>query len=394
MDEPKGEDNKAPASAYSRKNPYAAELIRHEQLTQTGSLKDTRHFVLSLGDSGLSYTPGDSLGVFASNPPGLVDQLIAILGFAPDASVKNSKGEACALREALLHNYTLNRANRKIMSSLEERIEQGEQRNRLMEIVDNDEVLGAYIYTRDYVDILTEFDEAHFESPEAFVSQLSPIVPRLYSIASSHQAHPGEVHLCIAVVRYETHGRAKTGLASGYFADHAPLFEKKIPIYVQESRTFRLPKDGASNIIMCGPGTGVAPFRAFVEQRTLEGASGRNWLIFGEQHRATDFLYGPEFLEYQRKGKLHRLDLAFSRDQEHKVYVQNRMLENATELWAWLQTGAYFYVCGDAKRMAKDVHQALLRIAQEQGGLSPEAAGNYVNTTLMKTEKRYLRDVY
>ena len=388
------DETKLPANAYSRKNPFRAELIGHERLTQPGSLKDTRHFVISLGDSGLSYTPGDSLGLFASNSPQLVDQVIDILGFAADAPVTNNKGEPATLREVLLRDYTLNRANRKMMGGLGERIPQGEQRNRLMEIVDNDEVLGAYIYTRDYVDILKEFDEAQFESPEAFVSHLSPIVPRLYSIASSLQAHPGEAQLCIAVVRYETHGRAKTGLASGYFADHAPLHEKTIPIYVQESRTFRLPKAGTTDIIMCGPGTGIAPFRAFIEQRMLDGATGRNWLIFGEQHRATDFLYGAELMDYQKKGKLHRLDLAFSRDQEHKIYVQQRMLENAKELWSWLQGGAYFYVCGDAKRMAKDVHQALIKIAAEQGGLSPEAAAEYVNTTLMKTEKRYLRDVY
>jgi sulfite reductase (NADPH) flavoprotein alpha-component len=172
------------------------------------------------------------------------------------------------------------------------------------------------------------------------------------------------------------------------------MFVRSVPVYVQESRTFRLPKSTSTDIIMCGPGTGIAPFRAFLEQRTLEGASGRNWLFFGEQHSATDFLYGDEWLKYQLQGKLHRLDLAFSRDQEHKIYVQHRMLEQAKELWAWLQNGAYFYVCGDAKRMAKDVHQALIQIAQNQGGLSPEAAADYVNVTLMKTEKRYLRDVY
>ena len=280
------------------------------------------------------------------------------------------------------------------MAGLAERIPQGEQRNRLMEIVDNSEVLSDYIYTRDYVDILKEFDEAHFESAEAFLAQLTPIVPRLYSIASSLQAHPGEVHICISVVRYETHGRKKKGLASGFFADHTDLFVKNVPIYIQESRTFRLPKDNSTDIIMVGPGTGIAPFRAFLEQRTLEGATGRNWLIFGEQHRATDFLYGDEFLDYQKKGKLHRLGLAFSRDQAHKIYVQHRLMENAKELWAWLQNGAYFYVCGDAKRMAKDVHQALIVIAQTEGGLSPEAAANYINVTLMRTERRYLRDVY
>jgi len=381
-------------SGYSRKRPYLAELTKHESLTQPGSLKDTRHFVLQLGDSGLNYTPGDSLGAFGQNPPDLVDEVIQLLEFPPESPVKNGAGRATTLHETLLRDYTLNRANRKIMAALSERVPQGEQRNRLMEIVDNSEVLGEYIYTRDYVDILKEFDEARFEAPENFLAHLSAITPRLYSIASCLAAHPGEAHLCISVVRYETHGRKKKGLASGFFADHAAMFVKNIPVYVQESRTFRLPKDGATDIIMCGPGTGIAPFRAFLEQRILDGATGRNWLIFGEQHRATDFLYGEEFLEMQRKGKLHRLDVAFSRDQERKVYVQHRLLENAKELWSWLQAGAYFYVCGDAHRMAKDVHQTLIEIAKNEGGLSPEAAAEYVNVTLMRTERRYLRDVY
>jgi len=382
------------SAPYSRKKPYLAELIRHDHLTAPGSLKDTQHFVLSLGNSGLTYTPGDSLGAFARNSPALVDELIAFLGFPADSVIKNPHGQSTSLREALLQDYILNRANRKIMGGLSERVPQGEQRNRLMEIVDNSEVLGEYIYSRDYVDILKDFDEAHFETPESFLEQLSPIVPRLYSIASCLQAHPGEAHLCISVVRFESHGRKKKGLASGFFADHAELFVKNIPVYVQESRSFRLPADKSTDIIMVGPGTGIAPFRAFLEQRVLNGATGRNWLFFGEQHRATDFLYGEEFLTHQEKGVLHRLDLAFSRDQDHKIYVQHRMIENAKELWAWLQNGAYFYVCGDAKRMAKDVHQALIDIARTQGGLTPEKAAEYVNTTLMRTERRYLRDVY
>jgi sulfite reductase (NADPH) flavoprotein alpha-component len=172
------------------------------------------------------------------------------------------------------------------------------------------------------------------------------------------------------------------------------MFVKDIPVYVQESRTFRLPKDNARDIIMVGPGAGIAPFRAFLEHRTAEGATGRNWLFFGEQHRGTDFLYEDELQSYQARGKLHRLDLAFSRDQDHKIYVQNRMLEQSQELWRWLQNGAYFYVCGDARHMAKGVHQALIDIAQKEGGLSAEAAAEHVNVTLMKTEKRYLRDVY
>ncbi|MGA2661029.1 MAG: sulfite reductase subunit alpha [Verrucomicrobiota bacterium] len=384
----------AAASPWSRTNPFIAELIRHERLTGPGSLKDTRHFVLSLEGSGLTYAPGDSLGAFGSNGPALVEELIALLGFDAESRVCDFKGRPTTLREALLVDYIVNRANRKVMSGLAERIPQGEQRNRLMEIVDNSDLLSEYIDTRDYVDILRDFDLARFESPAAFVGQLTPVAPRLYSIASSSLAHPGEVHLCVAVVRYDTHGRPKKGLASGFLADHAGLFAKTVPVYVQASRTFRLPKDGAADIIMCGPGAGIAPFRAFLEQRIAQGATGRHWLFFGEQHHATDFLYKDEFLAWHRQGELHRLDLAFSRDQPHKVYVQHRMLEQAGELWAWLQNGAYFYVCGDAKHMAKGVHQTLIQIASEQGGLSPEAAAEYVNVTLMKTEKRYLRDVY
>ena len=382
------------ATVYSRKHPFLAELVRHDRLTLPGSSKDTRHFVLNLASSGITYTPGDSLGAFGRNSPEVVDELIAWLEFDPATPVKVTNGQVIPFRDALLQEYIVNRANRKVMSGLAERIPQGEQRNRLMEILDNSELLAEYIDSRDYVDILKDFDEATFESPEAFVAQLTPVVPRLYSIASSLAAHPGEVHLCVAVVRYDTHGRPKKGLASGFLADHADMFVKNIPVYVQESRTFRLPKDNSTDIIMCGPGAGVAPFRAFIEQRVAEGSRGRHWLFFGEQHSGTDFLYRDELLAYQRQGTLHRLDLAFSRDQSYKIYVQHRMQEQANELWNWLQNGAYFYVCGDAKHMAKDVHQALINIAQNQGGLSPDAAAEYVNVKLMRTERRYLRDVY
>ena len=384
----------AATSLYNRKNPFLAKLTANQPLTQAGSGKDTRHFVFSLVGSGLNYLPGDTLGVFPRNAPKLVDELIAVLGLEAQAPVRNSAGQTTTFREALLNSHMLNRASKKIVISLVERIPQGEQRNRLCEIVNNDELLSQYIYDRDCVDILKEFDEAKFNTPEGFLAQLSPISPRLYSIASSLAAHPTEVHLCVAIVRYTTHGRPKSGLASGFFADTAELGTNTVPVYIQESRHFRLPADGARDIIMVGPGTGIAPFRAFLEQRVLDGASGRNWLVFGEQHRATDFFYADQFLNYQKLGKLHRLDLAFSRDQAEKIYVQHRMREHAAELWRWLQGGAYFYVCGDAKRMAKDVHQALIDIAREQGGLSPEAAAEYVNVTLMKTEKRYLRAVY
>ncbi len=375
----------APGPPFTRKNPFLAAIIRHEPLTRPGSGKDTRHFVVSLADSGLVYTPGDSLGIFARNPPQLVDEVLALLHLDPDAPVKDQKSEgSVTFRHALEHHFILNRASKKIMSGLA----------HLMEIVDNGTLLSQYVESRDYVDILTEFDEARFATPAEFLSQLSPIPPRLYSIASSLAAHPGEAQLCVAIVRYETHGRKKAGLATGFLADHAALNRPDIPVYVQESKSFRLPADGTRNIIMVGPGTGIAPFRAFLEQRALDGATGRNWLFFGEQRRATDFLYGDEFLASLKQGRLHRLDLAFSRDQANKIYVQHRMKEQAKDLWAWLQAGAYFYVCGDAHRMAKDVHQALIDIAREQGGLTPEAAAEYVNVTLMRTERRYLRDVY
>lgn len=387
----------APSAApaiHSRKHPFLAKLIRHDRLSGSGSTKDTRHFVLNLKESGLSYSPGDSLGAFGCNSPEVVDELLSLLNFDPQTPSSTPRGETTFLRETLLRDYTVNRANRKIVSALAQRVPQGEQRNRLMEILDNSDELAAYIDTRDYVDILKEFPDVRFESPEAFVAQLTPIAPRLYSIASSPDLYPGEVHLCVTVVRYDTHGRPKKGLASGFLADHADMFVRSIPIYIQESRSFRLPQDRKADMIMIGPGTGLAPFRAFLQHRLLEGAAGRNWLFFGEQREACDFLYREELLGYRESGHLHRLDLAFSRDQDHKIYVQHRLREQAREVWAWLQQGAYLYVCGDAKCMAKDVHQTLIDIAREQGGLTPEAAEDYVNTTLMRTEKRYLRDVY
>jgi len=379
---------------YSRQNPFLAELIRHDRLTKPGSSKDTRHFVLNISGSGLHYAPGDSLGAFAQNSPALVDEIIGLLRFDPIQSVSDPTGKLVPLRDALRRHYTLNRANRKIIAGLTEVAPEGNQRKRLVEVANDTNLLGDYIDTRDYVDILKEFDTARFPSPDAFLSCLSPITPRLYSIASSLAKHPNEVHLCVEIVRYETHGRPKKGLASGFLADHTETFLKNLPIYVQETRHFHLPADPSRDIIMIGPGTGIAPFRAFLEQRIQDGALGRNWLFFGEQHRATDFLYEEELLEYRHHGKLHRLDVAFSRDQDHKIYVQHRMREHAVELWSWVSNGAFVYVCGDARHMAKDVHQTLIEIVRDQGGMAMDAALDYVNTGMMKTEKRYLRDVY
>lgn len=387
----------APASPYNRRNPFIAELTSQSALTKPGSGKDTRHFVVNLAGSGLRYTPGDSLAVFARNSPANVQEVLQLTGLDPSAAVtlKDSQGQPSTLplSQALAEKFILNRATKKILPAIAER-GSTVQRNIINALLNNEVDLADYLHTHDYVDVLRTFTGIKWESADAFISQLSPIPPRLYSIASSLAAHPDEVHLCVAIVRYETQDRKKTGLCSGFLADHAPIKERALPIYVQESRHFRLPADSLRDVIMVGPGTGIAPFRAFLEQRAFDGARGRNWLFFGEQHRATEFFYEDEFTAFQKRGVLTRLDTAFSRDQAQKIYVQQRMHEQGKELWSWLQGGAYFYVCGDAHRMAKDVHQALIDIAQAHGGMTPEAAAEYVNVTLMKTEKRYLRDVY
>lgn len=382
-------------SQYGRKNPFPATITQRRSLTRPGSGKDTRHLELSLAGSGLHYTVGDSLGVFARNPPGLVQELLALLKFDPDEIVELAQGQKISLSAALASHFTLNRASRKILHGVMERLSVGSvAKERLEALMAVDTQVAEYLFTRDYVDVLREFPEARFESAGAFLKMLSPIQPRLYSIASSMAAHPQEVHLCVAVVRYETHGRQKTGLASGFLADLAREGEAEVPVFVQESPKFFLPSDGSRDIIMVGPGTGIAPFRAFLEQREVDGATGRNWLFFGEQHAATDFLYEEDLFRFQKRGVLSRLDLAFSRDQADKIYVQTRMLQHAAELWKWISGGAYFYVCGDARRMAKDVHQTLIQIVREQGAMTPEAAVAFVEQTLMKTERRYLRDVY
>jgi len=296
------------------------------------------------------------------------------------------------LRELLITGYILNRVSKKFVKAVLERLPEGESKTKLGEIVGNEEAFEDYVFTRDYTDVLAEYPVA-FTSAE-FLPLANKIAPRLYSIASSPKAHPGEVHLTVAVVKYHTHGREKMGIASGYLAHGQPLNVDEMPVYIQPTKHFHMPPADAA-MIMVGPGTGIAPFRAFLEEREVEGAKGKNWLFFGDQKKATDYLYEKQFADMQAKGLLTRIDTAFSRDQEQKIYVQDRMKENGAELWKWLkEDGAYFYVCGDAKRMAKDVHQMLITIAQEHGGLTPEAAKEYIEVQFAKTEKRYLKDVY
>ncbi|HEY0256349.1 MAG TPA: sulfite reductase subunit alpha [Candidatus Methylacidiphilales bacterium] len=380
----------ATPSVHNRANPFKARLTANYSLTSSGSNKDTRHLVINLGGSGISYVPGDSLGVIPRNFPKTVDDLLPHLGLDPATPVEQPTG-AVALRDLLINQYILNRVSKKFVKGLLEKLPEGEKKKQLAEIIGNEEAFDDYVFTRDYTDVLIEYPVSF--SAQEFLPLANKIAPRLYSIASSPKAHPGEVHLTVAVVKYHTHGRDKFGMASGYLSYGQELNKDEIPVYIQPTKHFHMPAPDA-NMIMVGPGTGIAPFRAFLEERSIAGASGKNWLFFGDQKKSSDFLYETEFLEMQRKGVLTRFDTAFSRDQAEKVYVQNRMTENGAEMWKWLQEGAYFYVCGDAKRMARDVHQTLIEIAQQHGGMTPEAAKEYIEVTFAKTEKRYLKDVY
>lgn len=381
----------APA-AYSKNNPFLARLTQNIVLNKEGSEKETRHFVIDLAGSGITYQPGYSIGVFAQNPAPVVGELIERLRLDPLTPIPTANGST-TLTETLLKNFTLNRVGKKFVKAVAEKLPPGEKKDHLTALCADEEQLAAYIHTRDVIDVLIEYPEASFTAEE-LLTNLGRSVPRLYSIASSPAKVGTEVHLTVAVVRYTTHGRTKKGLCSGYLADDAPLHQNVVPVFMSANKHFKLPDNPDTPVIMVGPGTGIAPFRAFLQQREVEGAKGKTWLFFGDQRRATDFLYEDEWNDYLARGILTKLDTAFSRDQTHKIYVQDRMRENGRELWAWLQEGAFFYVCGDAKRMAKDVHQALIDIAAEHGGLTPEAAADYVNVTLAKTEKRYLKDVY
>ncbi len=377
-------------SIHNRANPFKARITANYSLSAEGSNKDTRHIVVHLGASGISYVPGDSLGVVPRNFPKTVDELLTHLALDPATPIEQPTG-AVSLRELLINGYILNRVSKKFIKAVLERLPEGDKKKQLAEIVGNEEAFDDYAFTRDYTDVLIEYPVT-FAATE-FLPLANKVAPRLYSIASSPKAHPGEVHLTVAVVNYTTHGREKYGLASGYLGHGQDLNKDEVPVYIQPTKHFHMPAPDA-NIIMVGPGTGIAPFRAFLEEREVTGATGKNWLFFGDQKKATDFLYEAQFADMQRKGLLTRFDTAFSRDQAEKIYVQNRMSENGAEMWKWLQEGAFFYICGDAKRMAKDVHQTLIDIAQKHGGLSPEAAKEYIEVTLSKTEKRYLKDVY
>jgi sulfite reductase (NADPH) flavoprotein alpha-component len=375
------------AAKADRDHPATARLARSEPLNRPGAEKQTQNVVLSLAGTGLDYAPGDSLGVWPVNHGEEVELLLAILRAKGSEEVTLPSGPTLTVREALLKRCNLREPSEELLQLLSCTARDDIEGTRLARL---DDAALAAAGVHDVLDLLVKFRSARPPIVE-FVQALAPLQPRLYSIASSLKCHPGEVHLTVAVVRYDLDARGYQGVASCFFADRLRR-GARVPVYVQRAHGFSLPADPATPIAMIGPGTGIAPFRAFLQERAATGAPGRNWLFFGNTRRELDFLYRGELEGYLRKGVLARLDTAFSRDQGHKVYVQHRLREQGAELWRWLQDGAYIYVCGDAQRMAKDVDDALKALIAEQGAMTAAQAGEYV-AGLAKAG-RYARDVY
>jgi len=377
-----------PNALYSRKNPFPAKLKTNRKLTKEGSAKDTRHFEIVLEGSGLQYEVGDSLGVFPTNNPALVEEILGVLGFTGEEQVPDTAGNPVTIREALTRFYVITEMDKKLLAAIAEK-DPTAAHFLPMVTPEGRAELEAYFWGREVIDPLLAHPAAKF-TPEEFVKCLRKLQPRLYSIASSQKAHPSEVHLTVAAVRYESNGRKREGVCSTFLSDRAG--EGPAPVFVHTAKHFRVPEDPATHVIMVGPGPGIAPFMAFLQERKATAATGKNWLFFGDQKAATDFLYREELEAWQKEGVLHKLSTAFSRDQAEKIYVQHRMLEAAEELYAWLEQGAYFYICGDASRMAKDVDTALHKVVETAGGKSPEEAAAYVEE--LKKSKRYRKDVY
>ncbi len=382
-----------PADAYSKDRPFPARVTENRLINKPGSSKETRHFVVDIAGSGMTYKAGDSLGIFASNRPSDVEAVLNQLGASGEEQVTLVRAPApTVLRKALTSDLALAAPTRKIVETLAAAATDAAEKAKLQGLLapESKDVLTSYLREREFADLLAEYPSARL-TPQQLVEHLRKLMPRLYSIASSPRPHPTDVHLTVAIVRYRTNERDRVGVCSSFLADRVSVGVTPTPVFISHSH-FAPPEDPAADCIMVGPGTGIAPFRAFLQDRAAIGARGRNWLFFGDQHKATDFLYEEEWAQYQRDGLLQRLDTAFSRDQLLKVYVQDRMRENAAELWSWIRGGAHFYVCGDAKRMAKDVDTALHEVIAQQGGMSAAQSQDYVKA--LKKEKRYQRDVY
>jgi sulfite reductase (NADPH) flavoprotein alpha-component len=375
-----------PGCAATKARPAASRLLKNARLNMQGATKDTRYFSLAAGEAGIEYEAGDALGVWPTNCPALVDELLNLTRLPADAQVAVSGHGEMRLSEALSKHYEIARPSPDALAFIAARTRSRTLADLLDETRKGD--LRNWLWGQQLADVLHEYP-IDMTAPE-LLAVLKRLQPRLYSISSSPKAHEGEVHLTVSAVRYSNGRRERKGVASTFLADRAQ--EGSVPVFVQKSTHFRPPRSGDVPMIMVGPGTGVAPFRAFLHERRARGDAGRNWLFFGEQHAATDFYYRDELELMQKDGHLDRLDLAFSRDQSEKVYVQDRMREQGAQLWAWLQEGAHLYVCGDASRMAKDVDAALKDVVSGHGAMSSEAAHDYVSA--LARDKRYVRDVY
>ena len=370
---------------YSRKNPFPSKLNERVLLNGRGSAKETIHLEFNLEGSGLTYEAGDALAVIPHNAQDVVDAILGATQLDGSSTVTLKDGE-CSLGDALTRKLDATAISLPVLK----RYNEIAQDDKLAALITNKEALKEYTWGREIIDVLTDFP-AKSITADQLAGTMRKLPPRLYSIASSPKAHPGEVHLTVGVVRYDSNGRERKGVCSTYLADRIKE-GNAIDVFVTANKHFKVPANPDAPLIMVGPGTGIAPFRAFIEERQATGAKGKNWLIFGDQHYLTDFLYQTEWQNYLEDGVLTKLDVAFSRDQAEKVYVQDRMRENGNELYTWLEEGASFCVCGDASRMAHDVDQALHDIIAQEGNMSEAAAADYVKQ--LKADKRYVRDVY
>jgi len=378
----------AATSAHTRDNPYLAPLIDKRPLTCDVSSKLTLHLAFNISGSNVTYEAGDACGVIPQNNPLLVEEILHALNFCGSVSVQLPKAGATTLDDALLNHLQITRLTRKMIEAYAT-IGQCQTLFNLL-VPEQQAHLEKYSYDRGLIDLLHDYPGV-LRDPADLVAMLPRLTPRLYSISSSPSAHTGEIHTTVAVVRYRSHNRERGGVCSTLLADRTSAGES-LPVYIQPNKRFRLPSNPGAPIVMIGPGTGIAPFRSFLHERRALNHTGRNWLFFGERSAATDFLYREEVESMHKDGHLTRLDLAFSRDQDHKIYVQDRMLEQSSELFRWLEDGASLYVCGDASRMAKDVEATLHTIVQKHRNCAHEAAADYVQQ--LKDEHRYHRDVY
>ena len=375
-------------SQWTRQNPFPAKLTVNRVLSTPESEKETRHFEIDLTGWGLSFEPGDSVAVYPTNDPKLVDDILRALGAKGDEPVTAAKMQK-PLREALLKDFSITQPTPKFLKAIAERASAAPMLTELLH-PDRKHDLENYLWGSEVIDFLVDHPSAKFE-PEEFVTLLTKLQPRLYSVASSLRAFPDQVHFIVDVIRYESHGRVRGGVCTTFLAERAE--KVPVPVYPSSAKHFHMPENPDTPLIMIGPGTGVAPFRAFLQDRHATGAKGKTWLFFGAQREKCDYAYKEDWENFLRNGVLTKLDCAWSRDQAHKIYVQHKMLEHAAEIWKWIDgEGGQFFVCGDAKRMAKDVDAALRKIVQEQGNKSVDEANAYVEQ--LKNDKRYKRDVY